>query len=606
MSLPETPLTRRETYLAKAAGQAVTLPETDLTREELYLRAIAEGGGGGGTSPFYPAGNTAFASLPELSADILGAMYNITDAFTTDSRFNEGAGVDYPAGTNVAVVNVGTAESPVLKYDTFAGAYVVDNALSDASENPVQNKVIKSALDGKATPADIAALINDTTAAQDKTYSSAKVEEKVAGEEITTTATGSDLTLSTAEGNINALTVYGKSEVVDGAITSAGEGYAVVDLGTLTWTIWNEFFYTGIAGRKPGAINFICEKYPTTTSGGLSDKYCTGSTSNNIVYVKDTDYTDATAFKNSLNGILLCYELSDPTQGNAIAIKTDNGSGINGTMAVFETGTPLRGIPDTDVRDVMQWDGSSGEVTKVCAKVRLADLTWSYNSQVNCFISSISNGKCQNNALGVCTKYESVAITHPSELQNKQLSVGLQYTGSGICNVLVKDTDYTTVEDFVASLGDAELVYELATPTTEQLTSTENTSIAALRTFTPQTHMSNNAGTDMTVEAYAGTANGKAVSELEDKVQSEISALKITQSGTLTLTTAGWTNNAQTVTYAHDTAKRNVIDVDPSSIEEWASCGVLATAETATSITFSCKTVPENALTFKVTSMGVN
>ncbi len=83
------------------------------------------------------------------------------------------------------------------------------------------------------------------------------------------------------------------------------------------------------------------------------------------------------------------------------------------------------------------------------------------------------------------------------------------------------------------------------------------------------------------------------------------SKLQITQSNTLTLTVAGWSNNAQTITYAHDTAKRNVIDVDPSSIEEWASCGVLATAETATSITFTCKTVPESALTFRVTSMGV-
>lgn len=85
----------------------------------------------------------------------------------------------------------------------------------------------------------------------------------------------------------------------------------------------------------------------------------------------------------------------------------------------------------------------------------------------------------------------------------------------------------------------------------------------------------------------------------------KVSELKITESDTLTLTVAGWSNNAQTVTYAHDTAKRNVIDVDPSSIEEWASCGVLAMAETASWITFTCKTVPENALTFRVTSMGV-
>ena len=47
-NIPSEPLTRRETYLAKAAGQNVNLPSEDLTREEEYLRAIAESSGGGG------------------------------------------------------------------------------------------------------------------------------------------------------------------------------------------------------------------------------------------------------------------------------------------------------------------------------------------------------------------------------------------------------------------------------------------------------------------------------------------------------------------------------------------------------------------------------
>jgi hypothetical protein len=160
--------------------------------------------------------------------------------------------------------------------------------------------------------------------------------------------------------------------------------------------------------------------------------------------------------------------------------------------------------------------------------------------------------------------------------------------------MMIKDSIYdsNTQPDF-------DIIYELATPTTEPLTQTENESIAGLRTFEPQTHAQNNAGATMTVDAYAGTANGKAIADLK-------TALKITQSGTLTLIIADWSSNQQTVTYAHDTSKRNVIDVDPVSVEEWANCGVLATAETATSITFSCKTMPTNALNFRVTSMGVN
>lgn len=45
-NLPE-PITRKEKYLAKAAGmEVIDLPEEPLTREEKYLAVIAEGGGG--------------------------------------------------------------------------------------------------------------------------------------------------------------------------------------------------------------------------------------------------------------------------------------------------------------------------------------------------------------------------------------------------------------------------------------------------------------------------------------------------------------------------------------------------------------------------------
>ena len=58
-NLPDTPITRKEQYLAAIAGQAVPYPETPLTREEAYLDAIAKNGGGGG-------GGTTDMSLSDL------------------------------------------------------------------------------------------------------------------------------------------------------------------------------------------------------------------------------------------------------------------------------------------------------------------------------------------------------------------------------------------------------------------------------------------------------------------------------------------------------------------------------------------------------------
>lgn len=68
-----------------------------------------------------PSGSIAFANLPSLSANVLNNLYNVTDDFTTTADFVEGAGVDYPAGTNVAIINTGTDASPIYKYDAMTG-----------------------------------------------------------------------------------------------------------------------------------------------------------------------------------------------------------------------------------------------------------------------------------------------------------------------------------------------------------------------------------------------------------------------------------------------------------------------------------------------------
>ena len=70
-----------------------------------------------------PGGSVTFANLPALTAANNNHIYNVEDAFTTTADFKEGAGVEYPAGTNVAIINVGTAESPAYKYDAYTGTF---------------------------------------------------------------------------------------------------------------------------------------------------------------------------------------------------------------------------------------------------------------------------------------------------------------------------------------------------------------------------------------------------------------------------------------------------------------------------------------------------
>lgn len=59
------------------------------------------------SSTYKPSGSVEFASLPTPSADNLGNVYNVTDAFTAGATFIASEqGQQYPADTNVAVVEV--------------------------------------------------------------------------------------------------------------------------------------------------------------------------------------------------------------------------------------------------------------------------------------------------------------------------------------------------------------------------------------------------------------------------------------------------------------------------------------------------------------------
>lgn len=70
---------------------------------------------------YKPGGSYAFADRPALNSDHMGFVYNITDAFTTTNEFKEGSGKNYPEGTNIVVINDGTTESPIYKYDILSG-----------------------------------------------------------------------------------------------------------------------------------------------------------------------------------------------------------------------------------------------------------------------------------------------------------------------------------------------------------------------------------------------------------------------------------------------------------------------------------------------------
>ena len=154
-------------------------------------------------SAYKAAGSVEFASLPELTADEEGKVYNVTDAFTTNENFIEGAGNKYPAGTNVVCVD--SDDAGTYKFDVLSG--VVDLSLYDTA-TVAQGKIDaakQAAIEAAATDATQKA---NTAEQNAKTYADGlkdTIDESIALKADKTTVTALEGKVTAAEGEIDTL-----------------------------------------------------------------------------------------------------------------------------------------------------------------------------------------------------------------------------------------------------------------------------------------------------------------------------------------------------------------------------------------------------------------
>lgn len=152
----------------------------------------------------------------------------------------------------------------------------------------------------------------------------------------------------------------------DGTITRK---YGVVDLGTLTWqassSTENGYYATTNAYALGNQTKMVCQKY--AFGGAVNDNYYAEKTikcfarANNTyppeIYVQDSAYSTAAAFKTAMNGVYLCYELATPTTDTAdpypetqIVGKGGTEEWIDGRAVPVPVGhrtTYYIGVPDT-------------------------------------------------------------------------------------------------------------------------------------------------------------------------------------------------------------------------------------------------------------------
>lgn len=185
----------------------------------------------------------------------------------------------------------------------------------------------------------------------------------------------------------------------------------------------------------------------------------------------------------------------------------------------------------------------SGTITRKYGIVDLGTLTWEYKSSGFMLSQNLPSSATTSQGLtgipnALCPKYE-MDNWNNAQTVNKKISVnGLE--------VAIRDEDYTDPDDFKASLSGVYLIYELATPTTEQGTAysefvladdygtqeiTSNTSVAVPtgNNMFYQINLQN--FTQRTYQRFSGDVSGIAKSSDLSSLQTQVNSLFTSISG---------------------------------------------------------------------------
>lgn len=139
-------------------------------------------------------------------------------------------------------------------------------------------------------------------------------EEIISSRTATITAGAESITTGFPELR-SAGTAHDEIDMDGGAIRRS---VGVVDLGTLDWTYNSEyrFMIANVYGKRPGPKNLIMSRYnlsPNELWQQDTDGVYGGNEQNNIIYIKDSNYSDPAAFKVAIKGVMLHYERATPT-----------------------------------------------------------------------------------------------------------------------------------------------------------------------------------------------------------------------------------------------------------------------------------------------------
>ena len=215
------------------------------------------------SSVYKPAGSTTFAALPAPAANVLGNVYNVTDAFTTTDQFVEGVGKSYPAGTNVAVVLVGEE----YKYDVLSGMVDLSNysTTDEIAQTYATKTEVTTGLSGKVDKVDGSRLMTDAEGTK-----LAGIEAGAQVNNIASVASGELAINEAKELSIVAVAqdkVTGLADALAGKVNAeAGKGLSTNDFTTPLLEKLNAL----PAGAQVNAIDTVSDEFTISETKELS------------------------------------------------------------------------------------------------------------------------------------------------------------------------------------------------------------------------------------------------------------------------------------------------------------------------------------------------
>lgn len=419
-------------------------------------------------------------------ADAIVNDYEYTQDLNTTSKKITGA-INEVMSAKADITSLATVATSGA-YSDLSGKPTIDTAFDTTSTNAVENRAVAS---------EINSIKSDIT-----------VEGSASGD-IATFGDGSDnplkeLTISivaTQSGSgdpspTNIRPISGFSAVDIGDISDTEKvtyfkglldgTYAFIDMGNLTYEYSSSngifmckiapYFGSGGTAKYQGygiSTLYTRQNVPLTNPPDMSF-YVSNSSAHPILRLTNSNYIDADAFKSAMSGTYLIIELATPTTPTI-------------TPTTFNTLVSAFGLQGWLVQ--INWQSTAGTVYGGTLNVKTGELTvtnrkilggaatWQIqeSSLRVYYTSSFNTIKKEGNSNIICDSYATSNATTVTNMNNLTIK-GRASDG----NIYIRNTNYTSLEDFTSAVANVEIMFKLKTSVTYQLTPTEIRSLLGI------------------------------------------------------------------------------------------------------------------------------